>query len=187
MHKLIGAMLFTLFASGFSNAQSALDLNSGQYFGFGLGFSPIYIEELYAEDSFQGGSYVITFHSLGQYGLVLNDISTLYLTDSRNWYNNIEGAVVTSGITGVGASYFPRNFYSLYGKASGGLASKMTIGENGLASGLGVNLGLGWNAWRQLNFELNYNLLNFASASSNDGADTEVISSLAVSMSFFWQ
>ena len=180
--------LFCFALTSMAHTLAETPVNNGVMVTTGLGFSPIYIEEIITDSALSAGATVTPIHSTLRVGYPLfNDYSASLMAE-HNVYLDGDSNIYISGVSGLAASYYIPDFYQIALTAGAGLATKHIIGESLSATGVGYFLGLSKRVSDTLFAEAGYSFLSLESvASTIANGDTETISTIHVSLSYLWK
>lgn len=160
----------------------------GESFGtIGLGFAPLYVEEVVTDNRLTAGATVNPIHLNSQLGYYLNPSLALLLSTSQDGYVDANQNIYLTGVTGVGLLYSPNEFANTHLRFSAGLGAKAILGELDSTTGFGVNLGFHqWiNSQWALDASYHYIQLNAVSSVFASG-DEEAISALHLGVTYRW-
>ncbi len=180
-------LLITLMLMSFNSHAAESFIEPGLIASVGVGAAPLYVEEIIVDDALTVGGMVIAFYTNAKIGRQIRDFS-IHLTTSQNWYSDASGNIYAVGISGVGVTYWPKDFFKTYYSINAGLATKAIFGADTYADGSGINLGMGRILSDRLTLDINYNYLSLNKvATPGFQGDSAAISSLNIGLTYFWK
>lgn len=161
---------------------------TGPLLSTGIGFSPIYIEEITLDNSLVGGATVLPIHVRTRYGTHIRPDLVLMVTADVTGYTDAERNIYASTLLGVGAEVILDDFFNTRINITAGYADKRIFGAGLSASGWGFGIGFTQPIMASFAFDAGYLFRNYSQvASTMLTGEAEHSSAISLGLSYRWQ
>lgn len=182
-----GTLLLLLTLSASVSATSWTD-RQNPLFTTGLGFAPIYIEEITQAGQLTTGATVMPLHARVRYGWNLTLPVVMYLSTDNTLYSDADSNLYLISLIGGGLELTLEDVMNTRLSVGAGYADKRIFGAGLNTAGWGLHLGLTQPVSDRMALDIGYLFRQFSSVASRLGdGEQEHSSMLMLGLSYRWQ